>query len=105
MFLFTNDDNPNGDDPPLQVKSQQRAQDLFDLGIQIELFAVESGLGAEFDVKKFYQEIISYSDVDSLEEEGVCFILFFVFFFSFIFWFIPPFLFFNYLSFVCCWLR
>jgi Ku70/Ku80 N-terminal alpha/beta domain len=74
VFLFTNDDNPNKENAVLQGKSQQRAQDLFDLGIQIELFAVEEG-GEEapaFDVKKFYQEIISYSDVESFEEEGVC---------------------------------
>ena len=76
IFLFTNDDNPNATDPLLQEQAQQRAQDLYELGIQIELFCVhekiggvdKNGIAAGFDVSRFYQDVISYAEDDSADE-------------------------------------
>ena len=71
VFIFTNEDDPIGGDRSEEEKAHQRAQDLGDLGIVIELFAVDVAGGATFDVSKFYQEIITYSD-DVDEEVWNC---------------------------------
>jgi ATP-dependent DNA helicase 2 subunit 1 len=65
IFLFTNDDNPNAGDVAVRDRSLQRAKDLGELGIDIELFSM-SKPGKQFDVKLFYQNIISIPE----DEEG-----------------------------------
>ena len=57
IFLFTNEDNPNGDNPPLRSRSIQRAHDLKDLGIAIELFSMNKP-GQIFDLTKFYSQVL-----------------------------------------------
>jgi hypothetical protein len=61
--LFTNEDNPNPSNQNLRDQARQRAKDLAELGIDIELFAMKkAGAGSTFDPCKFYQNIISISD-------------------------------------------
>jgi ATP-dependent DNA helicase 2 subunit 1 len=54
IFLFTNDDNPNAEDEALRARSLQRARDLEELGIDIELFSMNQP-GKQFDPSLFYQ--------------------------------------------------
>ena len=58
IFLFTNDDNPNAHDQNVRDQSLQRAKDLSELGIDIELFNMNRK-GHTFDPTLFYQHIIS----------------------------------------------
>lgn len=54
IFLFTNEDNPNGENEANRDRSVQRARDLSDLGIDIELFSMNKP-GKVFDPSVFYQ--------------------------------------------------
>lgn len=53
IFLFTNEDNPNSEDQHVRTQSIQRAKDLAELGIDIELFSMNKP-GEMFDPMKFY---------------------------------------------------
>jgi len=55
--LFTNNDNPNKDDPVNRNGSKARAKDLLDLGIQLELFNMNKK-DRKFDASLYYQVII-----------------------------------------------
>lgn len=61
IFLFTNEDNPNVGDEGVRSRSLQRAKDLTELNIDIELFAMNRP-GKHFDASLFYQNIISITD-------------------------------------------
>jgi len=61
IFLFTNEDNPNGFNDSIRNVSLQRAKDLADLGIQIELFSMNKPEQI-FDFSLFYQYIIVFGD-------------------------------------------
>eukprot|EP01117_Protostelium_nocturnum_P007205 TRINITY_DN2579_c0_g2_i1.p1 TRINITY_DN2579_c0_g2~~TRINITY_DN2579_c0_g2_i1.p1 ORF type:complete len:759 (-),score=325.99 TRINITY_DN2579_c0_g2_i1:69-2345(-) len=65
IFLFTNEDDPVGDDASARERSIQRAKDLSDLGIDIELFSMNKQ-NKEFDPTKFYQSIITFDE----DEDG-----------------------------------
>lgn len=69
IFLFTNNDNPNADQPSLQAQAKQRASDLRQLGISIELFPLNSA-NLPFLGSKFYHDIVDAGeegDLDSLD--------------------------------------
>jgi hypothetical protein len=53
IFLFTNEDNPNSGDAHGRAQAIQRAKDLGELGIDIELFSMNKP-GQVFDPTKFY---------------------------------------------------
>jgi hypothetical protein len=59
--LFTNEDNPNKNEKKLREASIQRARDLGELGIDIELFSMNKP-NSKFDVTKFYQHVISVAE-------------------------------------------
>lgn len=61
IFLFTNEDDPNAANKNLREQSFQRAKDLMELGIDIELFSMNKP-GDSFDPSRFYQNIISVSE-------------------------------------------
>eukprot|EP01112_Ceratiomyxa_fruticulosa_P011822 TRINITY_DN3243_c0_g1_i1.p1 TRINITY_DN3243_c0_g1~~TRINITY_DN3243_c0_g1_i1.p1 ORF type:complete len:820 (-),score=234.11 TRINITY_DN3243_c0_g1_i1:28-2487(-) len=65
IFLFTNEDDPNGSLPNLREQAIQRARDIAELNIDIELFSMNKN-GEHFDFTKFYQHIISFPE----DEEG-----------------------------------
>ncbi|EGG22548.1 ATP-dependent DNA helicase [Cavenderia fasciculata] len=69
IFLFTNEDNPNQGNDNLRTISFQRAKDLSDLGIEIELFAMNKNEDDDtFDFGKFYQNIIFYQDGEYIDK-------------------------------------
>eukprot|EP01132_Coremiostelium_polycephalum_P010819 gene10819-13255_t len=68
IFLFTNEDNPNGFNENLRTISFQRAKDLTDLGIQIELFSMNR-LDERFDFTLFYQYILLFDDNDYIDPQ------------------------------------
>ena len=53
LFVVTDNDEPHARDARLKVLAAQRAKDLFDLGVAIELFPVTKP-GGGFDRAKFY---------------------------------------------------
>ncbi|OOQ89113.1 ATP-dependent DNA helicase II subunit 1 [Penicillium brasilianum] len=57
LFIVTDDDNPHGDSKSLRSAATVRARDLYDLGVNIELFPI-SRPDHEFDTSKFYDDII-----------------------------------------------
>eukprot|EP00727_Mastigamoeba_balamuthi_P004522 m51a1_g14068 ATP-dependent DNA helicase 2 subunit 1 (907) ;mRNA; f:1235016-1238916 len=57
IFLFTNDDNPNAGDDRVQAQSVQRARDLAELGIAIELFGMRRS-GAPFSRAHFFSRLV-----------------------------------------------
>jgi ATP-dependent DNA helicase 2 subunit 1 len=63
IFLFTNDDNPNVANAHLRNQSIQRAKDLAELGIEIELFSMNK-MNSQFDPTLFYHDIITVAEED-----------------------------------------
>ncbi|KAJ6155710.1 hypothetical protein N7470_006276 [Penicillium chermesinum] len=57
LFIVTDEDNPHADNKSLRSAATVRARDLYDLGVNIELFPI-SRPGHEFDTSKFYDDII-----------------------------------------------
>lgn len=53
LFIVTDDDNPHGDNKSLRSAATVRARDLYDLGVNIELFPI-SRPDHKFDTSKFY---------------------------------------------------
>ena len=53
IFLFTNEDNPNPSDAYIRSQNIQRAKDLSELGIELELFPMNKK-SESFDPSKFY---------------------------------------------------
>lgn len=66
VFLFTNNDSPNADQPSLQAQAKQRAADLRQLGIHIELFPLNRG-NLPFLASKFYADIVDAGEEGDLE--------------------------------------
>ncbi|KAL1932484.1 hypothetical protein VTP01DRAFT_8162 [Rhizomucor pusillus] len=61
IFLITNEDNPHAKNQGLRNTALQRAKDLWETGIRIELFGLNVG-DHLFDNQHFYQQIISLED-------------------------------------------
>jgi ATP-dependent DNA helicase 2 subunit 1 len=53
LFLITDNDDPYADKKAASTQARQRAKDLHDLGITLELFPITRG-DAIFDISKFY---------------------------------------------------
>eukprot|EP01133_Synstelium_polycarpum_P007225 gene7225-8394_t len=62
IFLFTNEDNPNAYNENLRNVSFQRAKDLADLGIEIELFSMDKADDDRFEFSRFYENIVFFKD-------------------------------------------
>ncbi|EFA79065.1 ATP-dependent DNA helicase [Heterostelium album PN500] len=70
IFLFTNQDQPTQDNDNQKVIAIQRAKDLSDLGIEIELFSMNNALSDHpFDFSLFYQEIIILQDDQIVDQD------------------------------------
>lgn len=54
LFIVTDNDSPHSNCNKLKTAAIVRARDLFDLGVQIELFPI-SRSGRKFDMSKFYE--------------------------------------------------
>lgn len=78
IFLFTDEDCPGNEED--QMMAQQRANDLAELSVDIELFPMpkpqgsqdeeskDGAQGPQFDVRKFYANIISYDEDQQFTE-------------------------------------
>ena len=78
----------------MREQSFQRAKDLSELGIDIELFSMNKSSNSPFDATLFYKNIISFSEED--EHLGCFFIKFlFTIFFLLIIYFIYYNIYFN----------
>ncbi|CDM35978.1 hypothetical protein DTO013E5_5481 [Penicillium roqueforti] len=67
LFVVTDNDNPHADNKAMRSAATVRARDLYDLGVNIELFPISQS-DHEFDTSKFYDDIIyktSPSDGDA----------------------------------------
>jgi ATP-dependent DNA helicase 2 subunit 1 len=61
IFLFTNDDDPNGRNASMRAAALQRARDLAELNIEIELFSMNRR-DHEFDQTLFWSEATLIDD-------------------------------------------
>jgi len=68
LFIVTDNDNPHAENKALRSAATVRARDLYDLGVNIELFPI-SQPDHEFDTSKFYDVshqvwfVVSYSQI------------------------------------------
>ncbi|KAG7130298.1 ATP-dependent DNA helicase II subunit 1 like protein [Verticillium longisporum] len=63
LFILTDNDSPHPSDKAAKSAAAVRAKDLYDLGVNIELFPITRG-DNEFDLAKFYDDII-YRDASA----------------------------------------
>jgi len=66
IFIFTCNDQPHATNLTLERQAKQRAKDLNDVGIQVEVFPILTETITKFDYKKFFQDVLMLSD-DELE--------------------------------------
>ncbi|CAF1062062.1 unnamed protein product [Rotaria sordida] len=62
IFIFTCNDRPHALNIILERQAKQRAKDLYDVGIQVEIFPILTETITKFDYKKFFQDILMLSD-------------------------------------------
>lgn len=67
ILLFTNCDDPHPGDNQKQRQARQKAGDLREAGIVLEILH----MGEHFDVKKFYKDLIIREDEDEDSQEGI----------------------------------
>ncbi|ORY94198.1 SPOC like C-terminal domain-containing protein [Syncephalastrum racemosum] len=61
LFLITSEDDPHHDNDGLRRSALQRAKDLWELGIRIELFGLSLGKHT-FTEKLFYSQVMDHED-------------------------------------------
>ena len=66
IFIFTCNDRPHASNLILERQAKQRAKDLNDVNIQVEVFPILTETRTKFDYKKFFQDMLMLSD-DELE--------------------------------------
>lgn len=64
IFIFTCNDQPHASNLTLERQAKQRAKDLNDVGIQLEVFPILTETITRFDYKKFFQDVLMLSDED-----------------------------------------
>jgi ATP-dependent DNA helicase 2 subunit 1 len=69
IFIFTCNDQPHAANLTLERQAKQRAKDLNDVGIQLEVFPILTQTLPKFDYKKFFQDVLMLSD-DDLEQRN-----------------------------------
>jgi len=62
--LFTADDCPHAIGDERRDQAINHARQLASKGVQIELFPIRKSKRCSFDIKKFYQEVISFDPED-----------------------------------------
>eukprot|EP00462_Mataza_sp_D1_P012350 CAMPEP_0175151768 /NCGR_PEP_ID=MMETSP0087-20121206/18709_1 /TAXON_ID=136419 /ORGANISM="Unknown Unknown, Strain D1" /LENGTH=541 /DNA_ID=CAMNT_0016438061 /DNA_START=15 /DNA_END=1636 /DNA_ORIENTATION=- len=65
IFIITNNDNPDKGDPSLKDKAVQKADDLLELDIEVDIFPVAS---AHFDLNVFFRDVLV---VDPNEQQQI----------------------------------
>ncbi|CAF3166586.1 unnamed protein product [Rotaria socialis] len=64
IFIFTCNDQPHASNLTLERQAKQRAKDLNDVGIELEVFPILTQTIIRFDFKKFFQDVLMLSDED-----------------------------------------
>ncbi|CAF1005109.1 unnamed protein product [Didymodactylos carnosus] len=64
IFIFTCNDQPHATNLILERQAKQRAKDLNDVGIQLELFPLLTKTIIKFDYRKFFQDMLMLADED-----------------------------------------
>jgi ATP-dependent DNA helicase 2 subunit 1 len=64
IFIFTCNDQPHASNLTLERQAKQRAKDLNDVGIQLEVFPILTESIIKFDFKRFFQDVLMLSDED-----------------------------------------
>ncbi|KAI5796272.1 SPOC like C-terminal domain-containing protein [Peziza echinospora] len=64
LFLITDNDDPHAADKALKNSAITRARDLYDLGVRIDPFYISNPGKDEFDLAKFYDDIIYRSSTN-----------------------------------------
>lgn len=64
IMLFTNEDDPHGDDSAKASRARTKASDLRDTGIYLDLMHLKKRGG--FDISLFYRDIISIAEDEEL---------------------------------------
>lgn len=62
VFIFTCNDQPHASNLTLERQAKQRAKDLNDVGIEVEVFPILTETRTKFDYKKFFQDVLMLSD-------------------------------------------
>lgn len=62
IFIFTCNDQPHASNLILERQAKQRAKDLNDVGIEVEVFPILTESRTKFDYKKFFQDVLMLSD-------------------------------------------
>lgn len=62
IFIFTSNDRPHENNPILEKQAKQRAKDLSDVGIQVELFPILTENRTRFDFRPFFQDVLMLND-------------------------------------------
>ncbi|XP_071809143.1 X-ray repair cross-complementing protein 5-like [Asterias amurensis] len=65
VLLFTNNDDPHPNNLATQRQAKTKAKDLHEIGIDVELMHLTQP-GKEFDLSKFYQDIVFSPDDEDL---------------------------------------
>jgi ATP-dependent DNA helicase 2 subunit 1 len=66
MLLFTDEDAPDSDRPQDAARAVQRARDLAEQNVLLELFPFNRG-GRQFDFQRFYRNVVSFEEDDVVE--------------------------------------
>lgn len=66
IIFFTSDDNPHRDDPALRKQALMKAGDLSDTGIVLEVIPMAN---ADFDMTKFYGDMITKDENETYDQE------------------------------------
>ncbi|KAI9894727.1 MAG: ATP-dependent DNA helicase II subunit 1 [Vezdaea aestivalis] len=69
LFLVTDNDNPHGDSEDNESSAIVRAKDLYDLGIEIQLYPI-SKAGSDFDRTLFYNDVV-YQSLPVYSSSGI----------------------------------
>lgn len=62
IFIFTSNDRPHANNLTFEKQAKQRAKDLNDVGIQVELFPILTETKTKFDYKLFFQDVLMLDD-------------------------------------------
>ena len=62
IFIFTCNDQPHAANLTLERQAKQRAKDLSDVGIEVEVFPILTESKPTFNYKKFFQDVLMLSD-------------------------------------------
>ncbi|CAE7509481.1 XRCC6, partial [Symbiodinium microadriaticum] len=70
VWIFTNDDNPNGGDIAEQNSIVQVAKDGSETGVEISLWHMDTHEGKHFEISQFYHRLLTVDEEDGANESA-----------------------------------